>query len=210
MVGALPISRSAKPSATASRVQWACRGCPSLMQFPPGAAGEIENVSHTLQPSARCEAATYWYRTGLTMDSTIVRAISADSSKSNHPAGVTTKRLGRFELHAKLDLGRLLTGKSAGWHPSEVGPCRWQPDDKNHAEGYRCGGKILYRGIISAAFPRSIACKSVALNRPTSRRPAAVAFAVKNGKSVPNTICVGFTSLVSDASGCMVMALAVS
>jgi hypothetical protein len=88
MVGALPISRSAKPSATASRVQWACRGCPSLMQFPPGAAGEIENVSHTLQPSARCEAATFWYRTGLTMDSTIVRAISADSSKSNHPAGV--------------------------------------------------------------------------------------------------------------------------
>ena len=29
-------------------------------------------------------------------------------------------------------------------------------------------------------------------------------------KSVPNTICVGFTSLVSDASGWMVMALAVS
>ena len=67
------------------------------------------------------------------------------------------------------------------------------------------GNYALYRGISWAAFPRSIACKSEALNRPTSRRPAAVAFAVRNGKSVPNTICVGFTSLVSDAKGWIVV-----
>src|SRR5262249_50318257 len=92
-------------------------------------------------------------------------------------------------------------------------PWKWRPLSDRcafGAVGARCRNYNLYRGISRTAFSRSIVCNSAVLNSPASRRPDAVAFAVRKGKSVPNRICVGVTSLVSEAKGWMVIALAVS
>src|SRR6476659_1972603 len=89
---------------------------------------------------------------------------------------------------------------------------RLRIDEPSAASGAHIGIQSydLYRGMSRTAFSRSIVGNSAVLNSPTARRPAAVAFAVRKGKSVPNRICVGVTSLVSDASGWIVMAFAVS
>ncbi len=70
-----------------------------------------------------------------------------------------------------------------------------------HSHAERTVSHVRYLGINLSALPRSIACRSAALNRPVPRNSAAVPLAVRNGKSVPNTICDEATSFVSDDNG---------
>ena len=81
--------------------------------------------------------------------------------------------------------------------------CRQSQNNSDNATQHNAtfDSQVRYFGISLAAFPRSIACKSAALNRPVSCSSAAVPLAVRNGKSVPNSTCDDDTSFMSDVSG---------